>query len=162
MSDAEHAIWVDADACPGPIRDMLFRAAGRTGVAITLVSNQWQRTPALASVRALQVAGGFDAADDAIVERVRAGDLVVTQDIPLAARVLDKGAEAIDPRGGRFTRDDIAARLSVRDFLETLRGAGVATGGPSPFHARDRQAFAGQLDRWLAARPRSGHAARSD
>ena len=143
-------IWVDADACPGPIKDILFRAAERAQVPVTLVANQWLRTPPSRLVRALQVQGGFDAADDAIVEWARAGDLVVTQDIPLASRVLAKGAEAINPRGERFTPDNIAERLSVRDFLEELRGAGVQTGGPAAFHARDRQAFANQLDGWLA------------
>lgn len=153
MNEAEPApqIWVDADACPAVIKDILFRAAERTQVAITLVANQWLRTPALRHVRALQVQGGFDAADDAIAERVRPGDLVVTQDIPLAARVLERGAEAVNPRGERYTTDTIAERLSMRNFMDELRGAGVQTGGPAVFHARDRQAFANQLDRWLAA-----------
>lgn len=145
-------IWVDADACPGPVKEILFRAAERARVPVTLVANQWLRTPASRFVRALQVQGGFDAADDAIAERAAPGDLVVTQDIPLAARVLAKGAQAIDPRGGRFTQDNIAERLSMRNFMDELRGAGVQTGGPATFNARDRQAFAGQLDRWLAAR----------
>ena len=145
-------IWVDADACPGAIRDILFRAAGRARVAVTLVANQWLPTPASRYVRALQVQGGYDAADDLIAERAGAGDLVVTQDIPLAARVLDKGAQAVNPRGERFTRDNIAQRLSVRNFMEELRGAGVQTGGPAAFSARDRQAFANQLDGWLARR----------
>ncbi|WP_337245551.1 YaiI/YqxD family protein [Luteimonas sp. gir] len=145
-------IWVDADACPGPVKDILFRAAERAQVAVTLVANQWLRTPPSRHVRALQVEGSPDAADDAIVARVRAGDLVVTQDIPLAARVLALGAQAIDPRGQPFTSDSIAERLSIRDFMDELRGAGVQTGGPAAFHARDRQAFAGQLDRWLARR----------
>lgn len=118
------------------------------------MANQWLRTPPSRYVRAVQVLGGYDAADDAIAERVRDGDLVVTQDIPLAARVLERGAEAIDPRGGRYSADDIAERLSMRGFMEELRGAGVQTGGPAALHARDRQAFAGQLDRWLAARRR--------
>jgi uncharacterized protein len=145
-------IWVDADACPGPVKDILFRAAERAQVVVTLVANQWLRTPPSRHVRALQVEGGPDAADDAIVARVTAGDLVVTQDIPLAARVLALGAQAIDPRGQPFTSDSIAERLSIRDFMDELRGAGVQTGGPAAFHARDRQAFAGQLDRWLARR----------
>jgi hypothetical protein len=145
-------IWVDADACPGVIRDILFRAAERTHVQVTLVANQWLRTPSLPHVRALQVQGGFDVADDAIVERVQPGDLVVTQDIPLAARVLERGAHAVNPRGERYTRDTITERLSMRNFMEELRGAGVQTGGPAVFHARDRQAFANQLDGWLAAR----------
>ncbi|RPE81891.1 YaiI/YqxD family protein [Vulcaniibacterium tengchongense] len=145
-------IWVDADACPAPIREILFRAAERTGVQVLLVANQWLRTPASRHVRAIQVAGGPDAADDEIVLHLRAGDLVVTQDIPLAARALDKGAAALDPRGAPFSRDDIGQRLSMRSFMEELRGAGVQTGGPAAFHARDRQAFAAQLDRWLARR----------
>lgn len=145
-------IWVDADACPTPIKDILFRAAERAQVSVTLVANQWLRTPPSRFIRALQVQGGFDVADDAIAERARAGDLVVTQDIPLAARVLANGAQAVNPRGDRYTQDNIAERLSVRNFMEELRGAGVQTGGPNAFNARDRQNFANQLDRWLAAR----------
>ena len=145
-------VWVDADACPGPVKDILFRAAERAQVPVTLVANQWLRTPGSRFVRAMQVQGGFDAADDAIAERAGPGDLVVTQDIPLASRVLANGAEAINPRGERFTADNIAERLSVRNFMEDLRGAGVQTGGPAAFHARDRQAFANQLDGWLARR----------
>jgi len=145
-------IWVDADACPAVIREILFRAAERSGVAVTLVANQWLRTPSLPQVRALQVAGGPDAADDLIAAHAGPGDLVVTQDIPLAARVLERGAGAVNPRGEEFTSDNIAQRLSMRDFMEELRGAGVQTGGPPPMHARDRQAFAAVLDRWLARR----------
>ena len=145
-------VWVDADACPGPVKEILFRAAERAQVPVTLVANQWLRTPGSRFVRALQVQGGFDAADDAIAERAGPGDLVVTQDIPLASRVLASGAEAVDPRGERFTADNIAERLSVRNFMEELRGAGVQTGGPAAFNARDRQAFANQLDGWLARR----------
>ena len=145
-------VWVDADACPGVIKDILFRAAERARVPVTLVANQWLRTPPSRYIRALQVPGGFDVADSAIVDRVGPGDLVVTQDIPLAALVLAKGAIALNPRGERYTPDNMAERLSMRDFMEELRGAGVQTGGPAAFHARDRQAFASQLDRWLAAR----------
>lgn len=148
----EPRIWVDADACPVPIKEILFRAADRAQVHVTLVANQMLRTPPSRWVRAIQVAGGFDVADDAIVERAEAGDLVVTQDIPLAARVLDKGALAIDPRGVLFTTDSIAQQLSMRNFMEELRGAGVDTGGPTAFHPRDRQAFANQLDAWLSRR----------
>nr|WP_310052314.1 YaiI/YqxD family protein [Lysobacter niabensis] len=148
-------VWVDADACPGVIKDILFRAAERAGVHVTLVANQWLRTPPSRFIRALQVPGGFDVADSAIVERVRSGDLVVTQDIPLAALVVDKGAIAINPRGERYTPDNMAERLSMRNFMEELRGSGVQTGGPAAFHARDRQAFANQLDTWLAQRSRS-------
>ena len=153
-------IWVDADACPGVVREILFRAAERAQVEVVLVANQWLRTTGSRFVRSMQVVGGFDEADDAIVERVRAGDLVVTQDIPLAARVLDKGAAAVNPRGEAFTPDNIAQRLSMRNFMEELRGAGVQTGGPAVYHARDRMAFANQLDRWLAQRSRQAPAER--
>jgi uncharacterized protein YaiI (UPF0178 family) len=142
-------IWVDADACPGPVKEILFRAAERARVMVTLVANQPLRTPPTRWVRAIQVAGGFDVADDEIVQRLAAGDLVVTQDIPLAAQAIDKGALALHPRGELYTRETIAQRLSMRNFMDELRGAGVDTGGPSAFHARDRQAFANQLDRWL-------------
>lgn len=145
-------IWVDADACPVAIKEILFRAAERARIQVTLIANQWLRTPPSRHVRALQVQGGYDAADDLIAERAQAGDLVVTQDIPLAALVLENGAAVINPRGERYTVDTIAERLSMRNFMDELRGAGVQTGGPAPFHARDRQAFASQLDRWLATR----------
>ncbi|MBO9716403.1 MAG: YaiI/YqxD family protein [Pseudoxanthomonas sp.] len=148
----ELQVWVDADACPAVVRDILFRAAERAKVQITLVANQWLRTPPSRYIRALQVQGGYDVADDAIAERAGRGDLVVTQDIPLAARVLERGAEAVNPRGERFTADNIAQRLSMRNFMDELRGAGVQTGGPAAFHARDRQAFANALDGWLARR----------
>lgn len=152
MSDQQTRIWVDADACPVPIKEILFRAADRAQVQVTLVANQPLRTPPSRFVRSIQVAGGFDVADDAIVERAQAGDLVVTQDIPLAAKVLEKGALAMNPRGVLFTTDSIAQQLSMRNFMEELRGAGVDTGGPSAFHARDKQAFANQLDIWLSRR----------
>ncbi|WP_313321195.1 YaiI/YqxD family protein [Stenotrophomonas sp.] len=145
-------IWVDADACPVVIKEILFRAAERAQVETILVANQWLRTPPSRHIRAMQVAGGPDVADDAIAERVAAGDLVVTQDIPLAARVLEKQAIALNPRGELYTANTIAERLSVRNFMEELRGAGIQTGGPATLHARDRQAFAAQLDRWLAQR----------
>lgn len=145
-------IWVDADACPVVIKEILFRAAERARIETILVANQWLRTPASRYIRAMQVAGGPDVADDAIVERVQPGDLVVTQDIPLAARVLEKHAAALDPRGEPYTANTITERLSVRNFMEELRGAGVQTGGPATLHPRDRQAFAAQLDRWLAQR----------
>jgi uncharacterized protein YaiI (UPF0178 family) len=153
MSAAQ--IWVDADACPGPIKEILFRAAERAQVMVTLVANQMLRTPTTRWVRAIQVAGGFDVADNEIVQRLAAGDLVVTQDIPLAAQAIDKGALALHPRGELYTRETIAQRLSMRNFMDELRGAGVDTGGPSAFHARDRQAFANQLDRWLQQRPKN-------
>lgn len=146
-------IWVDADACPVVIKEMLFRAAERAQVEVTLVANQWLRTPPSSRyVRAVQVPSGLDVADTEIVQRVRAGDLVVTQDIPLAALVVERDALAINPRGELYTRETIAQRLSMRNFMDELRGAGIDTGGPAAFHPRDRQAFANQLDRWLARR----------
>jgi len=145
-------IWVDADACPTAIKDVLFRAAEREHVQVTLVANQWLRTPPSRYVRAIQVPGGFDVADNEIVERVAADDLVVTQDIPLAAAVIAKGALAMHPRGELYTADTIAQRLGMRNFMDELRGAGIDTGGPAAFHPRDKQAFANQLDRWLTRR----------
>jgi uncharacterized protein len=145
-------IWVDADACPNVIKDILFRAAEREQVEVTLVANQWIRTPTSKFIRSIQVPGGFDVADDEIVRRVQPGDLVVTQDIPLASFAIEKGALALHPRGELFTRDTIAARLSMRNFMEELRGAGVDTGGPAAMHPRDRQNFANELDKWLARR----------
>lgn len=154
MTTGPH-IWVDADACPGPVRDIVLRAAERAGLPATFVANQWIRLPPSPLVRAIQVAGGPDVADREIADRVAAGDLVVTQDIPLAAAVIARGALALGPRGEMHTPDGIAERLSMRNFMDELRGAGVQTGGPAPFHARDRQAFAAALDRWLARRPRT-------
>ena len=145
-------IWVDADACPGVIKDILFRAAEREQLTMTLVANHWLRTPPSRHIRAIQVPAGLDVADTVIVQQLQSGDLVVTQDIPLAALVLEKGGVALNPRGELYTPDNMAERLSVRNFMDELRGAGVQTGGPPPLHARDRQAFAAQLDRWLARR----------
>jgi uncharacterized protein len=150
--DSGGQIWVDADACPNVIKDILFRAAERARVAVTLVANQWIRTPPSRFVSSLQVAAGIDAADSEIGRRAGPRDLVVTADIPLAALVLEKGALALNPRGELYTADTIAQRLSMRNFMDELRGAGVNTGGPPSLHARDRQAFANQLDRWLAKR----------
>ena len=151
-ADVGTQIWVDADACPGVIKDILFRAAERAKVQVTLVANQWLRTPPSRYIRSLQVSGGLDVADSEIVTRVQRGDLVVTQDIPLAALVLEKGGIALNPRGELYTPDNMAERLSMRTFMDELRGSGVQTGGPAAFHARDRQAFANQLDRWIAKR----------
>ncbi|MBL8298736.1 MAG: YaiI/YqxD family protein [Rhodanobacteraceae bacterium] len=145
-------LWVDADACPNVIKDILFRAADRVGVETILVANQYIRTPPSAHIRSLQVPGGFDAADALIAERVERDDLVITADIPLAAKVVAKGALALNPRGELYTADSIAQRLSLRNFMDELRGAGIDTGGPATLHARDRQAFANQLDRVLAQR----------
>lgn len=146
-------IWVDADACPVVIRDILFRAAERTGVAMTLVANKPVRIPSLPNVRFVQVPSGFDAADRRIVELMAGGDLVVTADIPLAAAAIDKGGVALAPRGELYTTENVRERLSVRNFLDELRGSGVNTGGPPALSQRERQMFANQLDRWLARRP---------
>jgi uncharacterized protein YaiI (UPF0178 family) len=149
---ADAQIWVDADACPVAIKEILFRAAEREQVQVTLVANQYLRTPPSRYIRSVQVPSGFDVADNEIVQRVVAGDLVMTQDIPLAALVIEKGALAINPRGELYTPETIAQRLSMRNFLDELRGSGVDTGGPAAFHPRDKQAFANQLDRWLTQR----------
>lgn len=149
-------IWVDADACPGVIKEILFRVAERTQIHVTLVANQLLRVPGSKFIRALQVPGGFDVADAEIVARVQPGDLVVTGDIPLAAQVLEKGGHALNPRGDFYTKDTIAQQLSMRAFMEELRSSGVDTGGPSAFSQADRQNFANSLDRHLARlRPRA-------
>lgn len=145
-------IWVDADACPGPIKQILFRAAQRAQVATVLVANQPLRVPASRYVTSLQVSQGFDVADNEIVARVERGDLVVTGDIPLAAEVIEKGAHALSPRGELFQADTIRARLTMRDFTETLRASGIQTRGPAAPGAKERQAFANALDRLLARR----------
>lgn len=142
-------IWVDADACPGVIKDILYRAAERLKIPTTLVANQMLRTPPSPWIRALQVPGGFDVADNEIVARVSAEDLVITADIPLAAAVLDKGGHVLDPRGERYSADNIRERLSLRGFMDELRSSGVDTGGPPPFSHADRQNFANALDRLL-------------
>ena len=146
---AQMNIWVDADACPVVIKEILFRAAERTGVAVTLVANQWLRTPPLANIRSIQVMPGFDVADAEIIKRLTAGDLVITSDIPLAAEVLEKHGLALSPRGELFSAENIKARLGMRDFLDTLRASGVDTGGPPTLNQQDRQLFANQLDRLL-------------
>lgn len=142
-------IWVDADACPAVIRDILFRAAERTGVPLTLVANQPLRTPSSRYIKSIQVAPGFDVADNEIVKRLDAGDLVITGDIPLAAEAIGKGAHALNPRGELYSADNIRARLNMRDFMETLRASGVATGGPPALSQGDRKAFADNLDKLL-------------
>lgn len=143
-------IWVDADACPGAIKEILFRAATRTKVRVTLVANQFMRVPGSPYVRAIQVASGFDVADDEIVKRCSAGDLVVTSDIPLAAQVLEKGGYALSPRGEMFSANDIRGRLTMRDFLDTMRASGIVTGGPPALSQSDKKQFAGHLDSVLA------------
>ena len=148
-------IWVDADACPGVIKEILFRAAERAKVPLTLVANQFLRTPPSRYIRTVQVPAGFDVADNQIARQLGKGDLVITADIPLAAEVIEKGGHALNPRGEFYTPDTIRERLNLRDFMDTLRSSGVATGGPSVISQGDRKAFASQLDRFLA-----GHASR--
>lgn len=145
-------IWVDADACPAPIKEILFRAAQRARVATVLVANQALRVPASRYVTSLQVSRGFDVADNEIVARVEKGDLVVTADIPLAAEVIERGADALSPRGELFQADTIRARLTMRDFTETLRASGIQTRGPTAPGPKERQAFANELDKLLARR----------
>jgi len=142
-------IWVDADACPVVIKDILFRAAERTGVLLTLVANHPVRIPPSPCIKFVQVGSGFDVADNEIVKRLSAGDLVVTADIPLAAEVIEKGGYALDPRGELYTADNVRSRLDIRDFMDTLRASGIDTGGPPALSQRDRQSFANHLDKLL-------------
>ena len=143
-------IWVDADACPAVIKEILFRAAARTGTLLTLVANHAVRAPASKFIRCVQVPSGFDVADNEIVKRLEAGDLVITADIPLAAEVIEKGGHALNPRGELYAEDSIRALLTMRDFMDTLRASGINTGGPPAITHSDRQAFANSLDRFLA------------
>lgn len=143
-------IWVDADACPVAVKEILYRAADRAGVPLTLVANRLLQVPRSPHIQALQVQHGFDVADEEIVRRLTPGDLVITADIPLAAEVIARGGHALSPRGERFSAETIQAQLTLRDFMDTLRGSGVQTGGPPPLSQGDRKQFAGQLDRWLA------------
>ncbi len=143
-------IWVDADACPKPIKEILFRAAERVRISLFLIANQPLRIPRSRYIKAIQVPGGFDVADHHIVQQVQAGDLVITADIPLAAAVIEKGAHALNPRGEFYNKDNIRQRLNMRNFMEELRSAGVATGGPTPFNQADRKAFADELDRFVS------------
>lgn len=145
-------LWVDADACPKVIKDILYRAAERTRTELILVANRPLAVPRSAFIRSRTVAAGFDVADNAIIGWAEAGDLVVTADIPLAAALVDKGVTALNPRGELYTAENVRQQLSLRDFMAELRGAGVDTGGPPGFDQRDRQAFANQLDRLLAHR----------
>ncbi len=143
-------IWVDADACPVVVKEILYRAADRTGVELTLVANQPLNTPSSPNIKTVQVAHGFDVADDEIVKRIETGDLVITSDIPLAAEVIEKGGHALSPRGELHTKENIGARLNMRDFLDTMRSSGVEmSGGPAAFSQRDKQDFANNLDRFL-------------
>jgi len=143
-------IWVDADACPVVIKEILFKAAERTKVQLTLVANQAIRIPPSRFISFVQVSSGLDVADNEIVERVQADDLVITGDIPLAADVIEKGGHALNPRGEMYTAENIKARLNIRDFMDTLRGSGIDTGGPPALSQGDRKVFADNLDRFLA------------
>lgn len=149
-------IWVDADACPGVIKEILFRAAERTGTMLTLVANQSVRVPASPFIKSLRVEAGFDVADNEIVKRTDVGDLVITSDIPLAAEVIAKGGHALNPRGELYTRDNIRQRLNMRDFLDTMRASGIQTGGPAALSQSDRQAFANHLDKLLTQHAKTG------
>jgi len=143
-------IWVDADACPVVAKEILFRAAERTGVQLTLVANQPMSAPPSGNINTLQVPRGFDVADDEIVKRLDPGDLVITSDIPLAAEVIEKGGHALSPRGELYTKETIGAKLNMRDFMDTMRSSGVEMGGgPSAYGQRDKQEFANNLDRLL-------------
>lgn len=143
-------IWVDADACPGDIKEILFRAAKRTGVQLTLVANHAMRIPSLPNITFTQVTSGFDVADNFIVQKVAPNDLVITSDIPLSAEVIEKGALALTPRGDLNTVNTIRAKLNMRDFMETMRASGIQTGGPPPLGQREKQAFANHLDRLIS------------
>jgi len=145
-------IWIDADACPVVIKDILFRAAQRTGIQLTLVANQVIKTPPSRYIQSIQVASGYDAADNEIVKRIDPGDLVITGDIPLAAEVIENKALALSPRGELYTADNISNRLMMRDFMDSLRASGVDTGGPPPLSKAHRKAFADQLDKLLSKR----------
>ena len=142
-------IWVDADACPKVIKEILFRAAERQQIQLTLVANKLLHCPPSRVIRAMQVPAGFDVADNKIAQMVEPGDLVITADIPLAADVIARGGHALNPRGEFYTKDTIQERLTMRNFMDSLRGSGVETGGPPVFNQSDRQAFANQLDRFL-------------
>jgi len=140
-------IWVDADACPVVIKEILFKAADRTKIATTLVANHHVRIPPSPFISFMQVSSGFDVADDEIVKRINASDLVITSDIPLADEVIDKGGIALSPRGELYTKENIKSRLNIRDFMDTMRASGVNTGGPPALNQTDRQNFANHLDR---------------
>lgn len=143
-------IWVDADGCPNSVRQIVLKACRRTGTAVVLVANRDLPSPKAAGARVVRVEAGTDAADHYIAENLEAGDLVVTADLPLAAEVVECGAKALSPRGDEYTAESVRQKLSMRDFMEAMRGAGLAEGGPTPESHRDRQAFANALDRWLA------------
>ena len=143
-------IWVDADACPNVIKEILFRAAERVQIHLILVANTTLRTPPSRYVSSIRVGAGFDVADNAIVKEMASGDLVITADIPLASEVIGKGGHALNPRGEFYSKENIEERLTMRNFMDEMRDAGVNTGGPAPLNQKDKQAFANQLDRFLA------------
>jgi len=147
--DENMRIWVDADACPGVIKETLFRAADRAQIEVTLVANHAMRVPPSRFIKMVTVSSGFDVADDEIVKRLDAGDLVITADIPLASEVIDKGGIALNPRGELYTDQNIKAILNMRDFMDTMRSSGIQTGGPAALGQSDRQAFANQLDKYI-------------
>jgi uncharacterized protein YaiI (UPF0178 family) len=140
-------IWIDGDACPNAIKDILFRAAERTGINLTLVANHVVKVPPSRHISFLRVASGFDVADNEIVKRLAPGDLVITGDIPLAAEIIENQGQALNPRGELYTRDNIKARLTMRDLMESLRSSGIESGGQAPLNHSDRKTFADQLDR---------------
>lgn len=142
-------IWIDGDACPNVIKDIIFRAANRTQTSVTLVANHYVSVPRSPHITAIQVSQGFDVADDEIVRRISPGDLVITADIPLASDAIDKGGIALNPRGELYTTENIKARLQMRNFMETLRNSGVETGGPTSLSHKDREKFANNLDKIL-------------
>ncbi len=147
-------IWIDADACPVAIKEILYRAAERTRTPLILVANQSLRTPGSTVISSVRVSQGFDEADDYLVHHAQPGDLVISSDIPLASRLLANKVEVITPRGEPMTEANIGERLAIRDFLDTMRGSGIQSGGPAPLNAADKQQFANALDRWLAKQPR--------
>ncbi|OQY32103.1 MAG: DUF188 domain-containing protein [Spirochaetaceae bacterium 4572_59] len=142
-------IWVDADACPVAIKEILFRCADRRNISVTLVANQTLRIPKSPNIAFKKVAAGFDVADNEIVKQMDSGDLVITADIPLASEVIEEGGIALNPRGDLYTRENVKSRLAMRNLMDTLRSGGVLTGGPAALNKKDIQAFANQLDRWL-------------
>ncbi len=147
-------IWIDADACPVAIKEILYRAAERTRTPLILVANQSLRTPGSTVISSVRVSQGFDEADDYLVHHAQPGDLVISSDIPLASRLLANKVEVITPRGEPMTEANIGERLAIRDFLDTMRGSGIQSGGPAPLNATDKQQFANALDRWLAKQPK--------
>ena len=149
-------IWVDADACPVAIKEILFRASQRTKVNVTLIANHSVPVPRSPHIRMLQVSSGYDVADNEIIKRLEPGDLVITSDIPLAADVIEKEGLVLSPRGERMTKENIGSRLNMRDFMESMRASGVATGGPAALSQADKKSFADELDRWLVRAARNG------